>query len=308
MNVLIPDLFVSDTCQLGEGPFWWQERLWWVDVDVGQLHSVDGSARYKKTYCIGQRIGAAAPLVMGGFIVGVEEGIGTFDPDLERLEILHRPEQHIEGSRFNDGKCDPRGRFVAGTLNRTGRQKSSALYSMDRRGNLQKLIAPVSLSNGMAWNANGTVFYYIDTPTRELAVFSYDLHSGLLGNRRTAIRFPDNTGWPDGMCIDQAGKLWVAHWGGSSVRCWCPETGECLAEIRMPCTQPTSCCFGGPDFASLYITTARQSEDLSKHPGAGSIYVCPNLTPGLPGDVCAFERANHSVGKFAADKADSAHE
>lgn len=207
-------VFVSDTCALGEGPFWFEERLWWVDVDGCALHSVDGNGENRLSFALGQRIGAAAPLEAGGFIVALEEGIGTFDPANGQVEILHSPEHGVEGSRFNDGKCDPQGRFLAGTLSMTGRKRASALYSLNERGVLEKLYAPVTCSNGLAWSGDGRRMYYIDTPTREIASFPYDVRTGQIGNRAIAVKVPEAMGYPDGMCIDKEGNLWVAHWGG----------------------------------------------------------------------------------------------
>lgn len=280
MIEISPSLFVADTCQLGEGPFWWESRLWWVDVDAGRLHSVDGAGKNRKTFSLGQRLGAAAPVQGGGFVVAVEEGIGFFDLISGWLSIRHRPEYGIEGSRFNDGKCDPAGRFLAGTLSMTGQKKSSALYSLDRNGYLEKIHSPVTLSNGLAWSSDGQTLYHIDTPTQAITAFFYDVQTGRLGKPKTVVHVPEELGWPDGMCIDQNGNLWVAHWGGSAVRCWNPSTGECLAQISTPCSQPTSCCFGGSDLASLFITSARLSDDVAKYPEAGSIFVC---RPGVSG-------------------------
>lgn len=283
---IAPRVFVRDTCSLGEGPFWFEDRLWWVDIDARALHSVDANGEARRSFPLGQRIGAAAPLASGGLIVAVEEGIGTFDPATGRLDILHAPEQGVEGSRFNDGKCDPAGRFLAGTLCMTGRKKTSALYSLSTTGVLEKLYAPVTISNGLAWSSDGGTMYYIDTPTLEIAAFAYDVHSGRIGPRSVAVKVPASMGYPDGMCIDAEGNLWVAHWGGAAVRCWSPISGECLAEIPVPCRQPTNCCFGGSDFSSLFITSARVGDDVEKRPLAGSVFVCEPGVNGFPAHEC----------------------
>jgi sugar lactone lactonase YvrE len=284
---ITPRVFVHDTCALGEGPFWFEDRLWWVDIDGSALHSVDGAGEDRVSHRFGQRIGAAAPLRGGGFVVGLEGGIGVFDPARGPVEILYAPERGVEGSRFNDGKCDPQGRFVVGTLNMTGRKNCSALYSLGENRSLEKLYAPVTISNGLAWSADGRTMYYIDTPTLEIAAFPYDPDSGRIGSRSVVVEVPERMGWPDGMCIDTAGNLWVAHWGGTAVRCWSPATGECLAEIATPCTKPTSCCFGGPGYSRLFITSARGSGDETAHPLAGSVFVCEPGASGLPVQTCA---------------------
>ena len=290
-------VFVQDTCVLGEGPFWWEERLWWVNINEGELHSVDGAGDDRRSHRLGQRLGAAVPRAAGGLVVAVEDGIGLFDPATEAFELLHAPERGVKGSRFNDGKCDPHGRFVAGTLNMAGRKRSSALYSLNENGTLEKLYAPVTISNGLAWSADGRTMYYIDTPTREIATFPYDPDTGQIGVRRVTVAVPELAGYPDGMCIDTAGNLWVAHWGGASVRCWSPVTGECLSEIPVPCAQPTSCCFGGPDFSRLFITSAREGDDVEVRPLAGSIFVCEPGVRGYPTQSAVVTRFQKSPVK-----------
>jgi sugar lactone lactonase YvrE len=287
--------FVYDTCSLGEGPFWFEDRLWWVDIDGGVLHSVNGLGQDRRSYELGQKIGAAVPLEAGGFIVALEEGIGVFDPASGRVDILHAPERGVEGSRFNDGKCDPAGRFLAGTFCVNEGKKTSSLYSLSTEGSLEKLYSPVTISNGLAWSADGRTMYYIDTPTFEIAAFAYDTTTGRIGSRSAVVKIPKTMGYPDGMCIDTIGNLWVAHWGGSAVRCWSPVTGECLAEIRVPCLQPTSCCFGGPDFSHLYITTARKGDDVEVHPLAGSVFICQPGAVGFPVRSCSLRKRTPSV-------------
>lgn len=287
-RLIEPRVFVQETCLLGEGVFWFEDRVWWVDIDAGKLHSTDADGGDRQIYDMGRRIGAAAPVDHRRFVVALEDGVGIFDRESRDIEIFSSPEKGMAGSRFNDGKCDPEGRFLAGTLNMNGVAKASALYSFDGAGTWRKLYAPATLSNGLAWSTNGQTLYYIDTPTLEIVAFSYDLRTGELGNVRTVVRVPRECGYPDGMTIDETGKLWVAHWGGGAVRCWCPESGECLAEIRVPCLRPTCCSFGGENLDRLFITSARtggSAEDPAKHPLSGSVFVCEPGAHGRPVNV-----------------------
>jgi sugar lactone lactonase YvrE len=271
------ELFVEDRCVLGEGPFWFGGRLFWVDIERGLLLNVDGSGLDRRSHGVGRRLGAAAPIDGRRFVVALQDGIGIFDLESERVSILASPEAGVPGSRFNDGKCDPAGRFLAGTLNMEGKEASSALYSIDGRGSVRRLVEHVTISNGLAWTAEGRALYYVDTPTFEIARFDYDPASSSIGRRSVAVRVPREMGYPDGMDIDADGNLWVAHWDGGAVRCWSPRTGECLAEIAVPCARPTSCCFGGPGLDRLFITTARvglSEADLAGQPLSGSIFSC----------------------------------
>ena len=291
MRVMEVSVFVRDTCQLGEGPFWFEDRLWWVDIEAGKLHSVNGSGGDRASLSMGRRIGAVAPIDAEHFLVALEDGIGIFHRASGVIDLLAAPEKNQAGSRFNDGKCDAAGRFVAGTLNMAGRTGASALYSIGCGGAVEVLHAPATISNGLAWSADGATLYYIDSPTREIAAFPYDQETGRLGARSVVVRVPDAMGLPDGMDIDREGNLWVGHWGGNAVRCWSPRTGECLAEVPVPCSQVTSCCFGGPEWDLLYITTARvglNEEQLRQEPLAGSLFVCQPGVSGFP--VKKFER------------------
>lgn len=285
MRVITPRVFVRDTCRLGEGPFWLEDRLWWVDIDAGKLYAVDAAGENRIAHDLGQRIGAAAPAGEDEFIVALEAGIGWFHAASGEVEILASPERNVLGNRFNDGKCDPAGRFVAGTMNMQGKHGTGALYAFERKQGARKILDSVSLSNGLAWSADGATLYYVDTPTREIASFSYDLETARLGDRKIVASIPPEMGFPDGMDIDIDGNLWVAHWEGYVVRCWSPVTGQCLAEVRLPCSCPTSCCFGGVDLDRLFITSANGgtlNDESQAHSLAGSIFVCEPGVVGLP--------------------------
>jgi sugar lactone lactonase YvrE len=277
--------FLQDECVLGEGPFWFEGRLYWVDIERGLLLSVDGRGGDRRSHSVGRRLGAAAPIEGRRFVVAVQDGIGILDTEAGSVSILASPEASLPGSRFNDGKCDPAGRFLAGTLDMDGQERSSGLYSIDGRGRLRRLLDGVTISNGLAWTADGGTLYHIDTPTFEIARFDYDVATGTLGERHVVVRVPPEMGFPDGMEIDANGDLWVAHWDGGAVRCWSPRTGRCLTEVRLPCSRPTSCCFGGPDLDRLFITTARiglSETALAGQPLAGGLFSCQVGVAGSP--------------------------
>ncbi|MEI8310339.1 MAG: SMP-30/gluconolactonase/LRE family protein [Verrucomicrobiota bacterium] len=294
LSSLSARVFIGETFALGEGPFWFENRLWWVDIDAGTLHSADEAGQNRTTRHLGRRIGAAAPADSRRFVVALEDGIGLLDRESGGLQMLAAPESHIPDNRFNDGKCDPVGRFVAGTLSRSGQRQAAALYSIDGHGTCRKIFAPVTLSNGLAWSDDGRTLYHVDSLNRQIAAFDYDLETGRIANRRIAVEVPENMGLPDGMDIDDEGNLWVAHWGGWAVRCWSPATGRRLAEIPMPCSAPTSCCFGGASGSTLFITTARTEETgAGELEWAGKIFLCETSRKGRPpGTFAVQDRAD----------------
>jgi sugar lactone lactonase YvrE len=187
-------------------------------------------------------------------------------------------------NRFNDGKCDPTGRFLAGTMDMDGEVPSGALYSFDSR-QVTRLLDGICISNGLAWSPDHKTFYYIDTPTREVKAFDYDLSTGQIANPRVVITVPESLGWPDGMTSDTEGNLWIAMWGGAKITRWNPQTGKLLEQIPLPAKNVTSCAFGGTNLNELYITSARvglDDADLTAYRHSGSLMRLTTKVQGMP--------------------------
>jgi len=277
-------LFHRNTCILGEGPFWFDDKLWWVDIEAGLLLAANANGKLIHRFSMDQRIGTAAPIDSKNFIVALEHHLARFNLDLQSFETLACP-KIPEKSRFNDGKCDPRGRFLAGTMSMNGKKGTSALYSLEKSQPHRLLRKGASISNGLAWSGHGKTMYYIDTPQLCVFGFNYNLETGSISRERVILKFLKKDGWPDGMTIDCEDNLWISFWNAGTVRCYSPFEKKCLTEIRVPCTLSTSCCFGGPQRNRLFITTARvglSKKELSQQPLAGSIFVCDLDTKGLP--------------------------
>lgn len=279
------NLHRQDLCELGEGPFWHDEQIWWVDINRGLLLSADQHGKLVQNIAFGQRIGSVVPARDKTFLVALEREIARLHLDSKNWETIARPENVPQGNRFNDGKCDPRGRFMVGTTSPDGCRKDSSLYSLGQNYSLHTLRGEISISNGLAWTADGKMMYFIDTPELCVFAYDYDLNTGSISKERIILRFEEKEGWPDGMTIDKEGRLWIGFWEGWSVRCYQPKTGLCEAIVQMPCSRPTSCCLGGPGMDRLFITTARQGlseTELLQQPLAGSLFVCDPETTGFP--------------------------
>jgi sugar lactone lactonase YvrE len=268
---------------LGEGPCWDSRArlLYWVDIEEGKLHAYDPASREDRAASIHQPIGAAVVRRSGGLLLALRDGFFGFDPVTEACLPLVNPEAHLPDNRFNDGKCDPAGRFWAGTMGKAPNRGS--LYCLDTDLAVHKRVEGVSISNGLAWSPNERVLYYVDSRTRVVDAFDYDKATGEIGGRRVVVRIPEGMGLPDGMSIDEAGMLWVALWDGARVARFDPASGALLDEIRLPVTRPTSCAFGGANRDELFITSARSGLDevaLAQQPLAGGIFKCK---PGVRG-------------------------
>ena len=279
------DLVLDVRAALGEGPVWHvgEQRLYWVDIPAGNVHVHDPHGEPDRVYGVGQMVGAAVPRRAGGLVLAAHQGLGTYDLERSEFTLLAAPEQHLPDNRFNDGKCDPRGRFWAGTLSMVRQPRNAHLYCLDTDHTLRHMLGDVTTSNGLAWSLDARTMYYIDTPTRQVSAFDYDAETGEISNRRTIIAFPPGVGRPDGMTIDAQGRLWIAHWDGGRISRWDADSGRQLQEIPLPVTNVTSCAFGGVNLDRLYITTARQGltdEQLREQPHAGGLFA---LTPGVAG-------------------------
>ena len=278
-------LFLRDECVLGEGPFWHAGRLWWVDIERGLLHSTSEKGDRIQEVSFGQPCGAAVPAGAGFLLVALRKEVVRLNLATKKWETVAELKGLAEDSRCNDGKCDPRGRLLVGTMSPGGKRPDASLYSLGPEGGLRRLRGGISISNGLAWTADGRTLYFIDTPTRSVLAYDYDLEQGTLANERVVLRFVPKDGWPDGMTIDRHGRLWIGFWDGWAVRCYHPATGVCECLVRVPCARPTSCCFGGAGLDRLFITSARTGlspQQLAGQPAAGSIFCCEPQATGFP--------------------------
>ena len=275
-------------CRLGEGPVWDEAEsvIRWVDILEGHVHRWNPESQVHQRLDIGEAVGAIALRRNGRLIAALQSGIAFVDDSTGSIQRLHTPEAHLPGNRFNDGKCDPSGRFWAGTMPFSADTPTGSLYLASGDGSIRRMLEDVTISNGMAWNRRKNRMYYIDTPTWEVSVFDYDDDSGSIRNRRKAVDIPREEGFPDGMTLDAEDMLWVAHWGGSRLTRWDPDKNRKIGEIPLPVSNVTSCAFGGRDFRDLYITTAREGlseSELASQPLAGMLFVVRDSPwQGLP--------------------------
>jgi sugar lactone lactonase YvrE len=264
-------------CLLGEGPVWDARRssLFWVDILRGEIHEYRPADGYSHTISVGEYVGAVAPYRDGRLMAAMKSGIVLLDPDTGEREAVGHPEAHLPGNRYNDGKCDPAGRFWVGSMSLQEEPGAGSLYMIDHDRSITRQLEGVTISNGLAWINDHRTMYYIDTPTFEVAAFDYDIATGGISNRRVAIRIPETDGYPDGMTTDREGCLWIAHWDGWQVTRWDPHTGRKIHHIPMPAARVTSCAFGGDTGNDLYITSARtglSEEELGRMSGAGGVW------------------------------------
>jgi sugar lactone lactonase YvrE len=281
------ELLVDFRAVVGEGPLW-DERaqvLYWVDIMGHQLCSFDPARKANTAIDVGQPVGTVVVRESGGLMLALHHGLASFDLETRELKILADPEAHLPENRFNDGKCDPAGRFWAGTMAFNAARGVGSLYCMDADLSVRRMLGDISVSNGIVWSLDHKTMYYIDSLKADVRAYDYELATGNIAGERIVCRIPAELGLPDGMAIDAEGMLWVAHYNGSRVCRWNPHTGQVLETIPLPVSRVTACAFGGKELDQLYITSASQGmggEDWKQEPHAGGLFVCQPGVRGVP--------------------------
>ncbi|WP_232318170.1 SMP-30/gluconolactonase/LRE family protein [Salisediminibacterium beveridgei] len=280
------ELVLDSRADLGEGPSWddKRKRLIWVDINGCKLNEFDPVTGLNKAHRFDRPVGAAVPDDQGGYMLALQDGFYSWEPTGNKIICIAQPEGAETPNRFNDGKCDPEGRFWAGTMfYQYGPSAKAHLFRLDGDLSVHTMKREVIISNGMAWNTEQGIMYYIDTLTKKVVAFDYDRQSGHITAERDAVKIPDDYGLADGMTIDGEGMLWIAFFHGWCVRRINPQTGEVLMTIDVPVEKVTSCAFGGEKLDELYITTASEElspEDLEQQPHAGGLF---RVKPGVKG-------------------------
>jgi sugar lactone lactonase YvrE len=274
---------------LAESPIWdpGTGSLLWVDIMAGDVHRLDAATGQDRVTHVNVPVGAVAARRSGGLVLAAGVGFATLD---ERAGTLGWLWAGGRGDRMNDGKCDPAGRFLAGTLTYARDPGACALYRMEPAGQVSTLIDAVTLSNGLGWSPAGGLLYFADTPLERVDVLDYDLATGAASERRTFVDLHDVPGRPDGLTVDADGAVWIAMAGGGSVRRYTAD-GRLDLVIELPVRLVTSITFGGDGLGDLYVTSSREGlgeAELAGQPLAGSVFLVTGTgARGLPPNTFA---------------------
>jgi sugar lactone lactonase YvrE len=274
---------------LGECPRWDHSArcLYWVDISGDALHRFKPKTGHNETMAIGENIGCFAQDERGGFIAGLRSGyarITSFGGDVVKLVS---PDYDPSKARFNDGRCDGKGRFWAGTMWEPRDKAGGTVYRLDVDGRFSAKASPTIITNGITFSPDGKTMTLADTPNHVLWAFDYDEANGEVSNRRVLREYDPPKGRPDGACVDADGNIYIAIFQGARVEKLSPK-GELLATISVPVPNPTCCAFGGDDLRTLFITTARTrmtDEELAAMPEAGGLFAVRIEAPHAAGIV-----------------------
>lgn len=276
------ELVVEADALLGEGPVWDAEAqtLYWLDIKGKRLHSYDPQSKSTNTVALSAETGVVAPARSGGLIAARRDGFGYIDPQDGSFRPIADPEADVPDNRFNDGCVDPKGNFVAGSMDDTETSPSGQVYRLDPQGNVQKLFGGYVVCNGPAFSPDGRTLYFSNSDGREILAFPY---GDAVGAPTLFATFTEQDGYPDGLCVDRNGHVWVGHWDGGRLTRYNPD-GEIEQVVELPVPRVTCAAFGGPDLDTLYITSARvgmSADELAAAPLSGSLFAYTPETPGL---------------------------
>jgi sugar lactone lactonase YvrE len=276
---------------LGEGPVW-DERagvLYFVDIEAAALFRFDPASGAVKRWDLPAKIGCLALDAAGaagagsGAVLALATGFARLDFATGALAAIANPLAAQDGNRFNDGACDPAGRFWAGSMHASTQPASGAIYRLERDGRASAIFAGFRVPNGLAWSPDGARFYLNDSP-RAMFVAEFDAAEGRAGAPYVFADVSAAPGFPDGSAVDAEGFVWSARWDGHGLARFAPD-GRLDRFVPMPVSRPTSCAFGGPGLRQLFVTSARKGLDaatLAREPLAGGVFVLDPGVAGLP--------------------------
>jgi sugar lactone lactonase YvrE len=288
----------SEPNALGESPFWHphEKRLYWVDIPAKLLLRMDVASGAVERWAMPEEPGCIAPAARGGLVVALRDGIYRAPVWGGPLQLLAAAPYDPAKERFNDGKCDPLGRFWTSTIYEPRDARKAALYCLDAAsGTLQTMAGDAITGNGLAWSPNARTLYWSDTPHHVTHAWDWDAEPNLLTRHRTFQQFPTKpAGWqpgmagyggrPDGAAVDAQGNYYAAMFEGQRLCKFAPD-GTLLAEIPLPVRCPTMPCFGGDDLQTLYLTSGRHGRseaELAAMPASGCVLAMRVDVPGLP--------------------------
>jgi sugar lactone lactonase YvrE len=267
-------LAVDSKNVLGEGCVWDEKegRLYWVDIE-GKLIQRWKPGGTAQRWELPERVGTVALRKSGGLVAALASGFAFVNLEPLKIERIAEPEPHLPGNRFNDGRADPGGRLWAGTMDDKHTAFSGSLYRLDPDLSWRRMESGICISNSTTWSPDGRVMYFADSRRGAIWAYDFDVGTGTPSNKRVFATLEEGVA-PDGATVDAAGYLWSAQWGGSRVRRYAPD-GRVDFDVKVPATETSCCCFGGPGLTTLYVTSARialPAETLEKEPNAGGVF------------------------------------
>lgn len=287
-------LAIASAALLGESPVWHprENALYYADIPGHRLQRFDPASGELRHWQFDTDVSSLAPRMDGTLLLAMRDGLWVFDPTSGERSRVATPPYDPSNERFNDGKCDPQGRFWVGTIYEPRDPALASLHSFSK-GKLTRRAEGFTVVNGLAWSPNGRTMHWSDTKAHTIFAADFDPASGQMSRRRVFASFPMKQpgeslatygGRPDGAAMDVEGCYWVAMFEGQRLLRLSPE-GRIVREVELPVRCPTMPCFGGADLTTLYITSSRENRprsELLDQPWAGCVLALDVDVPGLP--------------------------
>ncbi len=282
------DIVPARRCRLGEAPVWdeTQARLYWSDIEAGFVYAWSVGDRRAEVIYQGEPVGGMVLTDQGALALFRREDVVLLrgPSSLEPVRAF----ADAGAVRFNDAVADSRGRTFAGTIGRT--RRSGGVFCFEPGGRVRGVVRGTGCSNGMAFSPDGKTFYWTCSTTRRILAFDFDAASGEVSRRRVLSRCAEDDGVPDGLCVDEEGMIWSARWGAGVVVRLSPRDGRMVSKFQLPAAYVTSCCFGGADRSTLFVTSAASRTGRGDRHG-GRVFIVPTGTRGLHRHRARFQGA-----------------
>ena len=271
-------IFDDRKCELGEGALWHpvREQLFWFDILNRTLHS------QTRSWTFPEYVSAAGWISADDVLIACETGLfqlNLITGDRQTVATAGTPE-----TRSNDGRADRQGGFWFGTMGKKAEKGAGAIWRW-YRGELRQLFPGVTIPNSICFTPDGTAAHFSDTAAGKVMKVALDASGWPKGDPQLWLDL-DRAGLnPDGAVIDAEGRFWNAQWGAGRVASYAPD-GAFLDAVETPGAPHSSCpAFGGPDLATLFVTTAQEHMDAearARHPASGQVFAFPGTAKGLP--------------------------
>ena len=260
---------------LGECPTYIQEtdEVLWTDITGMKWLKHNFISNQTTVHKSMGMIGAIAVMEKSKFIAAVEEGFALLD---EHENYLITNQILLKSERMNDGKCDVKGRFWAGSTHREFRKSKGKLFCLGIDFKCKLILNDLTLPNGLDWSPNSEYFYLIDSLEYKVWRFDFEINSGLLGKKELFYEFNPKDGIPDGLCISTTGHLLIALYDGSAIHV-ISSTGLLERIIHLPVKRPTSCTFVGLNLDVLVFTSASIKSESENENEVGHTYLISDL-------------------------------
>ncbi len=270
---------------LGEVPRWHpiEQALYWIDAFKPAIHRFDPANNKLESWTPPEKLGSFAPRAGGGLLIAGRGGLAHYNPISGSLERIADPEDGGAVNILNDGRCDRHGRFWVGSMTKTMERASGRLYRLER-AHVDAVDDGIWVANGVCFSPDDRRMYFADSHVKTIFVYDFDLAAGTIGPRRVFATMDGRPGVPDGSSVDAEGFVWNAVFDGGCLVRYAPD-GRIVSTVSLPVSRPTACTFGGPDLATLYVTTARfrlSPDKLAAEAQAGSLLAVDVGVKGLP--------------------------